>query len=102
MSDDQINKIVDKAIDKNTDSDVHEWRVQDGWGRRNLSSRMIVVTMVILMLGMLAGFFIGYPVPDVFWSSIIWASALIVVVYAIGPGALEQASKLASNIKGFR
>jgi uncharacterized membrane protein len=102
MSDEAINTIVEHAIDKDTDSDVHNWRVQDGWGRRNLSSRMIVVTMIILMLGMLTGFFMGFPVPDGFWSSIIWASALIVVVYAIGPSALEQASDLVSNIKGFR
>lgn len=102
MSDKEIKKVVESAIDSNTGSDVHNWRVQDGWGRKNLSSRMIVVTLVILMFGMLTGFFFGLPVPDVFWSSIIWASALIVVVYAIGPSALDQASKLASNIKGFR
>ena len=98
-------KIIEAAIDKNTentDSDVHNWRVQDAWGRRNLSSRLIVVTLVILMIGMLTGHFIGYPAPDVFWQSIIWASAAVVIIYAIGPGAIDQATKLVSNIKGFK
>lgn len=80
----------------------HLWRIQDFWGRHNLSSRLLVLTMVGVMIALTTGLLLGIEIPASIFETAFWAFAAVIIVYAIGPGALEKTAAVVSQLKTFK
>ena len=98
------DNIMSQEFDKDKEEkiDAHFWRIGDFWGRHNLSSRSLVLTLIGIMISFTVGFFMGLPVPAEVITSAIWAFAAVIIIYAIGPTAIQNAADLVSKLKGFR
>jgi hypothetical protein len=87
---------------KDLTKELHAFRVQDWWGKHNMSSRILAVCIAIVMIAFTVAFFMGVAIPaDVLVASI-WASASVVIILTIGANSLDSIADIISKIKGFR
>ena len=93
----------DVKTDEKDEKDFNSFRINDYWGEHNISSRIMVITLVSIMIAFSTALLLGVEsIPVDYLKDSLWSFTAIIAIYALGPKAIQNAAALMGKIKGFK